>query len=134
MKRGVWQLKKLEIMYCKHGGSSAGIRKLLDPANSRSHRRYTTFVEENKQVEMELIERNGQHPVVVGHYLQDRLLRDGKRVPKQICVKNEEPRDIVGIMQQLRDEAGGKAKSWNERHWRSTESIQGVWTPLTRIQ
>ena len=83
---------------------------------------------------MELVERNGVHPVVVGHYLKDRLLPSGERVPKQIGVKNESPKHVLSVMQSLRDEIGGKAKSWNHRQWRAVESVQGTWTPLTRIQ
>ena len=79
-------------------------------------------------------ERNGRHPVLVGHYVSGRQLPSGQREPKTVCVKNCEAADILGTMQRLRDEIGGKAKSWNKRHWRAVESVQGEWTPLTRIQ
>jgi hypothetical protein len=124
----------LQILYCEHGGSSAGVRRMLDETqNSEVHRRFVEFRRMNQQVELELVKRNGFHPVAVGHYLDGRLLRDGTKAPKQVCVKNEPAENVLRVLERLRSESGGKAKSWNRRHWRDTLSVQGVWTPLTRI-
>ncbi len=123
-----------QIKYCEHSGSSAGVRRLLDETqNSQEHREFVQFKTLNQQIEVEVVKRNGEHPILVGHYLDGRLLRNGTKAPKQLCVKNEEAHVVMKLLEQLRSEWGGKAKSWNKRHWRETESIQGIWTPLTRI-
>jgi hypothetical protein len=72
-------------MYCEHGGSSSGVRQLLDEAEATAESRlFKEFREKNQQLEIELVQRNSFHPVLVGHYIDGRLLRDGERVPKQV--------------------------------------------------
>ena len=132
LTRDLFFLFVLQILFCEHGGSSSGVRRLLDESAFEG-RLFQEFKSKNEHMEISLVKRNGQHPVLVGHYLEGRLLRDGNRVPKQICVKNEDAKKILNVMEQLKNETGGKAKSWNQRHWRAVESVQGVWTPLTKI-
>ncbi len=118
-----------QVWYCAHGGSSAGVRELLKDGATP----FAAFKEANPQIEVEVKQRNGHHPVLVGNYEGDRLLPSGQRVPKQLCVKNVSAREVLQRMQELRDQCGGKAKSWNLRQWKKQDSIQGVWTPMTRI-
>ena len=64
MLRGVWQLKSLTLKYCEHGGSSKGIRKLIEgPLLNK-------FVEasRNDSLEVKVEKANGHHPTVEGVY------------------------------------------------------------------
>lgn len=136
MKRGVWQLQRLELVYCQFGGSSRGVRALLDETlDAPEPRAFRAWKGLHQRIEVELVARNGHHPLVRAHYREGRQLRDGRREPKQICVKNAGAGDVLAVVKRLQREGGGKAKSWNLRQWRpDTQSVQGVWTPLTRIQ
>ena len=60
--RGVWQLKKLTIRYCEHGGSSRHTRDIVKDS------RFLEFVKENPQVEFHTEIKNGRHPIVIGDY------------------------------------------------------------------
>lgn len=60
--KGVWQLNKVTIRYCQHGGSSRYVRKLL------SDERFLKFVEENPQVQFETELKGARHPIVIGDY------------------------------------------------------------------
>ena len=60
--KGVWQLSKVTIRYCQHGGSSRYVRQLL------SDQRFLQFVEENPQVQFETELKGARHPIVIGDY------------------------------------------------------------------
>ena len=120
MKRGVWQLQRLQIKYCEHGGSSEGVRRMLK-------RGIEQFEQTNPQIEISTVVNNGHHPVIIGEYLNGNS--------RTTCVKNTKPIDILGVMQTLRDTWGKKVQTLktSERHVTKTPSIQGVWTSDLRI-
>ena len=127
MRRGVWQLKQLEISFCKHGGSSRGVRALISDGGPLEE-----FRESNPQIDVKITQKANRHPVLRAHYLWGRIVK-GEQVPKVIPVPNLQPSEIMDYIVQLRNQWGSKAKSWNERHWRENESVQGTWTPLSKI-
>lgn len=107
---------------------------VLGELGAAENKEFESFKSGNSQIEIQVEQRPGHHPLLIGHYVQGRILPSGERLPKQVCVKNESAKEILGRAQAMRDEWGTTAKTWNTRHWRQVESIQGTWTPLTRIQ
>lgn len=118
--RGVFQLQKLTLFYCEHGGSSKAVRdflasgKLIDWAQERPHLKINVRV------------RNGKHPYVKADYLTS--VKDNIH---QICVKSNDAKspDIEEVLNQLYNRSGRKAKKFTKSVYSQTPSIQGVWTP-----
>ncbi|CAJ1935321.1 unnamed protein product [Cylindrotheca closterium] len=118
--RGVFQLQKLSLFYCEHGGSSKAVRdflasgKLIDWARERPHLKINVRV------------RNGKHPFVKADYLTS--VNDNIH---QICVKSNDAKspDIEEVLNQLYNRSGRKAKRFTQPVYSQTPSIQGVWTP-----
>lgn len=118
--RGLFQLQKLTLFYCEHGGSSKAVRdflasgKLIDWATERPHLKINVRV------------RNGKHPYVKGDYLTS--VNDNIH---QICVKSNDAKspDIEEKLNQLYNRSGRKAKKFTKPVYSQTPSIQGVWTP-----
>jgi hypothetical protein len=50
---------------------------------------FKEFKNANEQIEIEVVRRNGEHPVLVGHYRDGRLLPNGDRVPKQVRAREK---------------------------------------------
>jgi hypothetical protein len=59
-QNGVWQLKNLTIRYSMRGGSSKGMRSLLE-------KHLDTFKEQNPQLEIRAYSKVG-HPFIRGEY------------------------------------------------------------------
>ena len=51
----------------------------------------------------------------------------------QICVKNIAPEEVLERANELRNQWGGKAKSWNCRQWTHYPTVQGEWTSFFKI-
>ena len=58
-----------------------------------------------------------------------RQLRDGRKIGKQVCVKNKEVDSIWKTVEAMRTSAGGKAKPHSPKLINPPSSVQGVWTP-----
>lgn len=58
---GVRQLKVLTIRFCQYGGSSRGVRDFLTS-------RLAQFKEENPTLTVNVVAKNGQHPILIGEY------------------------------------------------------------------
>ena len=118
--RGVKQLRKLKLIYCEHGGSSASVREFI------SSGRVVSFAKENPDVTLIVKPRNGKHPHVMGQYLTG--------YDKQICVKNESLKRIEEVLQMLNNTSGRKITKLSGKSVRTaTPSIQGIWTPMLDI-
>ena len=119
--RGVFQLKKLRLFYCEHGGSSRAIRdflgsgKMIDWANEHPH------------VEIVVQIRNGKHPYVKSEYLT-------QAASHQICVKNSTPKYIEEVLDKMNNRSGRKIKKLVKPVYTATPSIQGVWTPMLDLR
>eukprot|EP00980_Cylindrotheca_fusiformis_P010988 scaffold2526_cov131-Cylindrotheca_fusiformis.AAC.4 len=122
--RGVFQLKKLSLFYCEHGGSSQAIRDFL--ASGRLLR----WAEERPHLEVQVRVRNGKHPYVKGDYLTS-----PNENAHQICIKSCQTQnpDIEGVLNQLYNRSGRKAKKFTKPVYTDTPSIQGVWTPSLNL-
>jgi large subunit ribosomal protein L43 len=119
--RGIYQLTKLRLVYCEHGGSSATIREYI------SSGRIVDWAREHPHVDVQVTVRNGKHPYVGADYLTGH--------PKQITVKNMPTlNDIQKVVDQLYNSSGRKVKRLKKPVYTSTPSIQGVWTPMLDLQ
>jgi large subunit ribosomal protein L43 len=122
--RGVFQLQKLTLFYCEHGGSSQAVRdflasgKLIQWAQNRPH------------LEVQVRVRNGKHPYVKGDYLTS-----PNRNTHQICMKSNEAGapDIQQVLNQIYNRSGRKTKKFTKPIYTDTPSIQGVWTPSLNL-
>ena len=71
--RGVWQCKSLMLQYCKHGGSSAGVRDFVE-------RMLVPFAEANPQMSIAISHKVNRHPIAQAFYVQD--------APKRLSLRN----------------------------------------------
>mmetsp|Transcript_12192 Transcript_12192/g.19255 ORF Transcript_12192/g.19255 Transcript_12192/m.19255 type:complete len:137 (+) Transcript_12192:272-682(+) len=121
--RGVFQLNKLVINYCEHGGSSIAVRdylasgKLVDWAKERPHLNINVRV------------RNGKHPYVQAHY------ESSPDVRHQICIKSSDVNqpNIPKVLYQLYNRSGRKITKFTKPLYTDTPSVQGVWTPALNL-
>ena len=112
--RGVWQLKKITIQYCKHAGSSAGVRDYLRAG-------VVDFARDHPQVQIETSVRSGRHPVAKGEYVTGQM--------KVHPLRNEDPERIDELLTDLRNTSGRKLTKFDYTVKSETPSIQGVWRP-----
>ena len=61
--RGVRQLKHIRLYFCDWGGSSYGVRRLLNDA------RLVDFMEENHNVRLEILMRRNHHPYMSSTFI-----------------------------------------------------------------
>ena len=132
-KRGEWALRQLTLHYCKHGGSSRGIREFI--ANGAAD-----FARRNPQIEVRTAVRQNRHPFIDGFYPGDlrSFVEQGARYegcPRdrnvELGVKNSSAEDVLGKCEELRTRTGAKSVSTSKlKKWWFTKhpSIQGMWT------
>merc|ERR1719469_137834 len=63
VSRGVQQLKNLRLYFCDFGGSSAGVRSLLQSAD------LVNFMDKNSALTLECHMKRNQHPYVSASYV-----------------------------------------------------------------
>ena len=114
--RGVFQLTKLKIVYCEHGGSSKHVREFLTSG------KVLEWAAAHPSVEVDVLVRNGKHPYVQGEYLTG--------PSKQIGVKNEDISWLRKAMNMLFNSSGRKIKKLDQPVITATPSIQGIWSPM----
>jgi large subunit ribosomal protein L43 len=119
--RGVFQLQKLWMFYCEHGGSSRAVREYVGAG------KLVEWAHEHPTVEIILKPRNGKHPYVQGEYRTE-------AVPHQICIKNSTPNDIQAVLDKLFNRSGRKIKKLVQPVVTQTQSVQGVWTPMLDLR
>lgn len=91
--RGVFQLRKLTVKYCEHGGSSKGAREFI-------RHRIVEFANKTPATEVVTELRPGRHPHIAGEY------ETGES--KSIGVKNLTPSEIMDYAMTLRNSSGRK--------------------------
>jgi|EP00505_MAST-04D_sp_SCG-Rhode-Island_P004804 hypothetical protein len=116
--RGVTQLSKLTLRYCRIGGSSAGMREHMRESLIEWCTAHPTVA-----VTTEL--KTGRHPALIASYLNG--------TEKVVGVKNLSPIEIEKHMTLLRSSIGRKTTGKNSDRLNSPvvstkPSIQGVWT------
>ncbi|GLD94293.1 hypothetical protein PINS_up002904 [Pythium insidiosum] len=113
--RGVWQLQKVTIRYCQHGGSSKHVREMFkDP-------RFLQFVKENPQVTFETEIKGARHPILIGDYITDER--------KVVDVKNKKIPDVMAMLERLRNTSGRKMTAMKRPVISKRPTIQGIWQP-----
>ena len=124
--RGVFQLQKLTIYYCEHGGSSKAIREFLGSGEMVKWARERPHLQINVRV------RNGfgKHPYVHASYLTGAASSQ-----HQVCLKSNDARqpDIPKILNQLYNRSGRKITKFTKPVYTDTPSVQGVWTPALNL-
>ncbi|KAK1290653.1 hypothetical protein QJS10_CPB18g00388 [Acorus calamus] len=116
--KGVWQLQKLVISFCDISGSSRGIRAFME-----SH--LPAFKERNPQLELLTELNRGRHP-----YLKALYRNKNERV---VCIRNQEPEEILLQATRLRNTLGNKVKKLKTRHVTHNPSVQGTWTTALKF-
>eukprot|EP00700_Malawimonas_jakobiformis_P001195 EC720678.1.p1 GENE.EC720678.1~~EC720678.1.p1 ORF type:complete len:125 (+),score=16.90 EC720678.1:66-440(+) len=111
-KNGIIQLKNLVVFYCKHSGSSRGVRSFLETE------RLTKFAEEHPSVVVEATERPGRHPFLKGLYLNG--------FEKTIPLRNMDEKEVERRIAMMRDTAGHVVKRNGPGVFTKHPSIQGV--------
>eukprot|EP00742_Colponemidia_sp_Colp-10_P003644 GILJ01003878.1.p1 GENE.GILJ01003878.1~~GILJ01003878.1.p1 ORF type:complete len:132 (-),score=7.60 GILJ01003878.1:204-599(-) len=112
--RGVFQLSRLNIQYCDWGGSSKGVRLLLDQLDK--------VKQELPGLNVQLTMKRSRHPHLDGFYV------NGYR--RTIGVKNQSPREVLDVIKYLRSAGGHAALPHNGKHvYTNKPSIQGSWHP-----
>mmetsp|Transcript_11348 Transcript_11348/g.27927 ORF Transcript_11348/g.27927 Transcript_11348/m.27927 type:complete len:132 (-) Transcript_11348:131-526(-) len=116
MIRGAWQLKKLVINYCKTP-SSRGVYELMNGND------LIDFAKNNPQIEITAKLRPQKLPHVVGTYVEGQ--------EQQISIKNSTPKEILGVMNTLRNRSFRDTQRLE--HWgkpmTQCPSVQGRWIP-----
>ena len=113
--RGVYQLMRLELKYCDHGGSSRHLRNFLE-----NHLK--TLREEWSHLDITTTVRRGRHPHVTGTY------RNGRQ--KTVDLKNKEEEDQVPLelpVHREGEEIGHQVAGEQEDHGYAFD--QGRWRP-----
>jgi large subunit ribosomal protein L43 len=114
--RGVFQLQKLVLTYCEHGGSSRAVRDVI------SSGQLSQWAVEHPHVQIHVQVRNGRHPFVEGSYVN--------RAKHQVGVKNRTTNDVLSVCDLLHNRSGRKIKKVTVPVVTATPSVQGVWTPF----
>lgn len=115
--KGVLQLSKLTIQYCKFGGSSIGVRCFAEDILPRLRK-------EHPHIEVETAHRPGRHPKFYGLYAHGGV--------KTVSVRNYSVKEVLTAFNWLRTEDGHKVRKVKTLRQESKQpSIQGRWTPET---
>ena len=123
--RGVFQLTKLHINCCEHGGSSRALRNYI------GNGKLAAWAAEHPHVEIHVVRRNGKHPFVEADYITN---TNKKTSCHQISVKNYESwKQIEGVLDTLSNRSGRKITKITKSVVTDTPSIQGIWTPFLNL-
>lgn len=117
--RGVFQLKKLRLVYCEYGGSSAAVRDFVRNGKIIDWAKKYPYI----SVKVEI--KNGKHPLIQGEY------RSGN--PKQVSVRNASQTRVQQVMEMLHNSSGRKMTPLKKPVLTATPSVQGVWTPMLNL-
>lgn len=116
--RGVFQLTRLRLYYCEHGGSSQALRDYIGSG------RLAAWASARPHVAIEVAPRNGRHPFITGDYRTQASTH-------QVSVRNYENwKQVEEVMDMLANRSGRKLTKITKPVLTDTPSIQGVWTPF----
>ena len=118
-KRGVWQLRRVVLRYCQHGGSSRGAREALGleragwplPAEARedpARSAVAAFTRANPQLTLAAEQANGMHPTAVAQYANGR--------ERTVALRNEDVEGAWGA-DSGRAIGGGRTAPGRKRLW-----------------
>jgi len=111
--RGIYQLKAVDIFFCKHGGSSKGTRHYLLSSG------FEALKDKNPQITFNVFQRNGNHPYITSKYINGYI--------KDIPLRNADPQEVEHMITKARNSFGRKALSHAGPKVFSTKpSIQGT--------
>lgn len=114
--RGVFQLRNVKLQYCDFGGSSKGIRDLL---NSQV---LDEFLDKHPDLNFEAYIRTGSHPSFFTEYVNGW----GCSIPLRNC----NPEDVMKALINARNRFGQRSISHSgAKVISSNKSIQGGWKP-----
>ena len=117
--RGVFQLQRLGVHYCEHGGSSRFVRELLASGG------LSQWATDHPHVTIEVKVRNGKHPFVDASYLN--------KTQHQVGLKNRPMEEVVEVCDMLHNRSGRKIKKITAPVISATPTVQGVWTPFLDV-
>jgi large subunit ribosomal protein L43 len=111
--RGIFQLKAVDIFFCKHGGSSTGTRNYLHSST------FEALQAKNPQISFNVYQRNGNHPYITSKYINGYI--------KDIPLRNADPKEVEHMITKARNSFGRKALPHAGLKVFSTQpSIQGI--------
>uniref|UniRef100_A0A1L8ECJ8 Large ribosomal subunit protein mL43 n=1 Tax=Haematobia irritans TaxID=7368 RepID=A0A1L8ECJ8_HAEIR len=114
--RCVCQLQRITLKFCKHNGSSKGMREFIE-------RGLVDFAKENPGVVVYVKPRRHRTPVIVGEYL------NGER--EWLNCRNSTKDDIFKWIDLLKTQNGSSSSVRLRKMWHTdVPSIQGPWTPF----
>lgn len=112
--RGVYQLKRIQLQFCDYGGSSKGVRALLESEQLQA------FLKENPQIDFKVIMRRGFHPFAHSVYINGFI--------KDVPLRNYSEAEVLEKFQKVRDSFGRKALTkTGEGVYGVKKSVQGPW-------
>ncbi|KAF2744950.1 hypothetical protein M011DRAFT_407461 [Sporormia fimetaria CBS 119925] len=111
----ILQCKRMDFHYCDFGGSSRGMKDFIQTALPR-------FASKYPQIEFTVSPRPGQHPAIVGHFI------NGKQ--REVSVRKLDNRQILEKVKELRDASGEKLVRSNKPVTSTNESVRGIWSPF----
>lgn len=115
LDRFVNQARKITFYYCKHGGSSRGMREFIE-------KHAVDFAKKHPQVVVNVEVRGNSHPFIKSEYLNGNT--------RTVGVKNADAKLIMHQAALLRDSSGFKMKKFKKWWHTDRPSVQGEWNPL----
>ncbi|KAK6463755.1 hypothetical protein DFJ63DRAFT_135439 [Scheffersomyces coipomensis] len=106
---------KISVNYCNWGGSSTGLRELLNAG------KIDKIAQEKSNIIFEVIKRTG-HPSLKFHYNND--------VVQDINIANLKAHEIVNKLDEYSQRSGNDLFKFNHRVLSINDSVRGVWSPL----
>ena len=116
MIRGVRQLQKVTVKYCRQSGSSKGARALLQEGG------LPQWCRENPDIQIETEVKAGRHPLLVAEFLQNE---------KVVSIRNDSSEGILSRLNALKDESGIPYSRFKKPVISSNPSLQGTWASST---
>nr|CAG4645880.1 EOG090X0FS9 [Lynceus sp. MCZ IZ 141354] len=114
--RYVCQLQRVTIKFCKHHGSSLGVRSFIENDLLK-------FAEENPGVVVYVKPRRHRAPALVAEYL------NGGR--DYLSCSQMERDEVLKWIEYMKNKSGNPIIRYYKYHHTDYPSIQGPWTPFT---
>lgn len=112
--RGVFQLRNVKLQFCDWGGSSQGVRELLN-TNTLDE-----FLDKNPSIKFEAYIRTGSHPAFFTEYINGWSC--------SIPLRNNSAEEVMKVLNQARTRFGQRSISHSgAKVISSNKSIQGPW-------